>query len=217
MSTSFFGYFISREGVSSGWQEGESCSWLALAHQTKRTTTLPGVCQLLPSIHQELYLRSITSDFHDQKEFNLRIHLKWSPTAIQAFHNLKAPILHHPDPDIPFIVEVDASDTGIGAIFSQQHGSPPKLFPCALHSHKLNSAEWNYDVGNRELLAMKVALEVVPLAVRSHPFAHSENSLPEPFIIAPVQWDIMTELSEANAQEPVPPECPSDKMFNVPS
>ncbi|KAG1927373.1 retrotransposable element [Pimephales promelas] len=50
--------------------------------------------------------------------------LKWSPSSLRAFQQLKekfttAPILHHPDPEREFIVEVDASDTGIGAVLSQ--------------------------------------------------------------------------------------------------
>ncbi|XP_053090663.1 uncharacterized protein LOC128318511 [Pangasianodon hypophthalmus] len=57
--------------------------------------------------------------------------LSWSPVADRAFNHLKerfstAPILHHPDPEREFIVEVDASSTGIGAVLSQCHGSPPK-------------------------------------------------------------------------------------------
>ncbi len=31
--------------------------------------------------------------------------------------------------------------------------------------------------------------------------------------MAPVQWDIMTELDKVNLQEPSPPECPPDKTF----
>ncbi|KAK3510497.1 hypothetical protein QTP70_009153 [Hemibagrus guttatus] len=70
-----------------------------------------------------------------------------------------APILRHPDPDLPFVVEVDASSSGLGAVLSQRHGKPGKLHPCAFYSRKLTSAEVNYDVGNRELLAIKAALE----------------------------------------------------------
>ncbi len=90
--------------------------------------------------------------------------LFWSPAADQAFGHLKerfstAPILHHPDPECEFVVEMDVSSTGVGAVLSQHHGSSPKLFPCAYFSRKLNQGEQNYDVGNRELLAMKAAFE----------------------------------------------------------
>ncbi|KAL0157229.1 hypothetical protein M9458_048475, partial [Cirrhinus mrigala] len=90
--------------------------------------------------------------------------LAWTSSSERAFQDLKArftsaPILRHPDPERQFTVEVDASNTGIGAILSQYHGIPAKLYPCAFFSRKLNPAERNYDVGDRELLAMKSALE----------------------------------------------------------
>uniref|UniRef100_A0A8C1MA50 Gypsy retrotransposon integrase-like protein 1 n=2 Tax=Cyprinus carpio TaxID=7962 RepID=A0A8C1MA50_CYPCA len=90
--------------------------------------------------------------------------LTWSEAPRQAFKELKerfvtAPILHHPDPSLPFLVEVDASNTGIGAVLSQRPGPQEKLHPCAFYSRKLNPAERNYDVGDRELLAMKAAFE----------------------------------------------------------
>ncbi|KAK3506323.1 hypothetical protein QTP70_006156 [Hemibagrus guttatus] len=90
--------------------------------------------------------------------------LSWTDQARTAFLQLKdrfttAPILRHPDPELPFVVEVDASCSGIGAVLSQRHGEPGKLHPCAFHSRKLTAAERNYDVGNRELLAIKAALE----------------------------------------------------------
>ncbi len=93
-----------------------------------------------------------------------RQRLMWTPAAIAAFQKLKerfttAPILHHPDPEREFTVEVDASSTGIGAILSQRHGNPPKLYPYAFHSRKLTPTEHKYDVGNRELLATKAAFE----------------------------------------------------------
>uniref|UniRef100_A0A3B1JZA6 ribonuclease H n=1 Tax=Astyanax mexicanus TaxID=7994 RepID=A0A3B1JZA6_ASTMX len=90
--------------------------------------------------------------------------LKWSSEAQHAFAKLKAafvsaPILKHPDPNLPFTVEVDASETGVGAVLSQRSGSPPKLYPIAFFSRKLSAAESNYGIGDRELLAVKLALE----------------------------------------------------------
>uniref|UniRef100_A0A6Q2YIJ1 Gypsy retrotransposon integrase-like protein 1 n=1 Tax=Esox lucius TaxID=8010 RepID=A0A6Q2YIJ1_ESOLU len=71
-----------------------------------------------------------------------------------------APVLAHPDPSLPFIVEVDASEVGIGAVLSQLSGTPPKRRPCAFYSRKLSEAERNYGVGDRELLAVFNALTV---------------------------------------------------------
>ncbi|KAK3535291.1 hypothetical protein QTP70_007437 [Hemibagrus guttatus] len=90
--------------------------------------------------------------------------LTWNPAATQAFNTLKtafttARLLVHSDPELPFIVEVDASTTGVGAVLSQQQGNPRTLRPCAFFSQKLSPAEVNYDIGNRELLAIKLALE----------------------------------------------------------
>ncbi|KAK3526339.1 hypothetical protein QTP70_024273 [Hemibagrus guttatus] len=70
-----------------------------------------------------------------------------------------ASILRHPDPDLPFVVEVDASRRGLGAVLSQRHGEPGTLHPYAFYSRKLTAAEANYDVGNQELLLIKAALE----------------------------------------------------------
>jgi len=48
---------------------------------------------------------------------------------------------------------------GVGAILSQRSASDQKLQPCAFFSRRLSPAEMNYDIGNRELLAVKLALE----------------------------------------------------------
>ncbi len=54
-----------------------------------------------------------------------------------------APILIHPDPAKPFIVETDASDFALGAILSQ-FGIDGLLHPVTFYSRKLTSAEINY-------------------------------------------------------------------------
>ena len=78
----------------------------------------------------------------------------WTPDADQAFRRLKerfstAPILTVPNPSLPFIVEVDASSVGIGAVLSQR-SSDGKVHPCAFLSHRLSSMETRYDVGGSE-------------------------------------------------------------------
>lgn len=58
--------------------------------------------------------------------------LSWTPAATQAFQSLKkaftsAPLLIHPDLNMPFIVEVNTSTTRVGAVLSQRQGIPAKL------------------------------------------------------------------------------------------
>lgn len=85
----------------------------------------------------------------------------WTPEAESAFRELKhrfttAPVLIQPNRDLQFIVEVDASDSGVGAVLSQRSEVDQKLHPCAYFSRKLSSAERNYNIGNCELLAIKL-------------------------------------------------------------
>ncbi|CAJ0968583.1 unnamed protein product [Ranitomeya imitator] len=90
--------------------------------------------------------------------------VNWSSAAVEAFQELKrrfssAPVLCQPDVSLPFQVEVDASEIGAGAVLSQRSSDGPVMKPCAFFSRKFSPAERNYDVGNRELLAMKWAFE----------------------------------------------------------
>lgn len=104
--------------------------------------------------------------------------LSWSPLATEAFKQLKdqfssAPLLRQTDPSQPFVVEVDASSFGVVAVLSQRQGDPAVLHPCAFYSHKLTLAECNYNIGDCELLAIKLALEEWRhwLEGAQHPFA----------------------------------------------
>ncbi|KAL0190884.1 hypothetical protein M9458_013582, partial [Cirrhinus mrigala] len=80
-------------------------------------------------------------------------------TTFRAASFLLPFLLPAPDPTRQFVVEVDASEVGVGAVLSQRASSDDKMHPCAFFSHRLSTAECNYDIGNRELLAVKLALE----------------------------------------------------------
>ncbi|KAM4697802.1 uncharacterized protein WCC33_013406 [Rhinophrynus dorsalis] len=64
---------------------------------------------------------------------------EWSEEAEGAFETLKVafastPILSHPKPDLPYTLEVDASDTGVGAVLSQGSCPGQVLKPCGFFS-----------------------------------------------------------------------------------
>lgn len=69
----------------------------------------------------------------------------WSQAVDEAFQHLKsrfssAPILLVADPTRQFVVEVDASDVGVGAVLSQRSAEDKKLPPCAFFSRHLSPA-----------------------------------------------------------------------------
>ena len=72
---------------------------------------------------------------------------------------ISAPILTMPDPQCQFVVEVDASNEGVRAVLSQRSERDGMMHSCAFLSWWLSKAERNYDVSNRELSAVKHALE----------------------------------------------------------
>ncbi|KAK3505726.1 hypothetical protein QTP70_020347 [Hemibagrus guttatus] len=102
--------------------------------------------------------------------------LSWTDQARAAFQRLKdcfttAPILCHPDPDRPFVVEVDASSSGLGAVLSQRHGNPGRVHPCAFFSRKLTTVEFT----SRVWRALCVRLDIgVSLSSSHHPQSNGQ-------------------------------------------
>ena len=81
----------------------------------------------------------------------------WSTNCEQAFSTLKsvfttALVLAHWDPESWIIVETDASDSALAAILLIYQGED--LHPLAFHSCSFQSVERNYDVHDKELLAI---------------------------------------------------------------
>ena len=69
-----------------------------------------------------------------------------------------APILRHFDSLKHTVLETDACNFVIGAILSQIHEG--HLYTVAYHSRKMSLAEWNYDIHDKELLAIVDAFKV---------------------------------------------------------
>ncbi|ESK80701.1 hypothetical protein Moror_9511 [Moniliophthora roreri MCA 2997] len=88
---------------------------------------------------------------------------EWTKLRDIAFNVLKAkflqrPILQMPDDEKPFIIEADASKWATGAVLKQL-GSDGELHPCGYISHAFTPTERNYEIYDRELLAITNALK----------------------------------------------------------
>lgn len=98
----------------------------------------------------------------------------WGPEQEDAFQWLKdaftsAPILKIPDDENPFRLETDASDFATGAVLSQLYPKTKLWHPVAFFSKSLNEHERNYDIYDKELLAIVRAMDEYRQHLEGHP------------------------------------------------
>jgi len=70
-----------------------------------------------------------------------------------------APVLVSPQDSEPFHIEADSSDFISRAILSQQLPGEKKWHPVAFYSKSLSPVEQNYEIHDKEMLAIIRALE----------------------------------------------------------
>ncbi|KAL0173009.1 hypothetical protein M9458_033320, partial [Cirrhinus mrigala] len=118
----------------------------------------------------------------------------WSPELEETFRSIKAalttePVLRAPDFSCPFLLQTDASDTGLGAVLSQvQEGEE---HPVLFISRKLSPAETRYAAVEKEALAVKWAVLELKYYLLGRQFTLLTDH-------APLQW--MARAKETNAR-----------------
>ena len=109
--------------------------------QTRRF--IPGFASIAAPLHQLLTVGN-------EKYF------VWNEACDRAFLDLKclakAPVFSFPQFDLEYILDTDASDTGIGAVLFQVHDGLEKVIAYA--SRTLTKSERNYSTTKRETLAL---------------------------------------------------------------
>jgi len=70
-----------------------------------------------------------------------------------------APTLASPQDSEPFCIEADSSDFASRAVLSQQLPREEKWHPVAFYNKSLSPVEWNYEIHDKEMLAIIHALE----------------------------------------------------------
>ena len=98
---------------------------------------------------------------------------KWSSKCEEAFNATKNvlstyPVLRAPNYERTFSLAVDASNKGIGGVLLQEDQSGV-LHPICYFSKKLNSAQQNYSVIEKELLGLVLSLQHFNVYVQSAP------------------------------------------------
>ncbi|KAJ8360626.1 hypothetical protein SKAU_G00171510 [Synaphobranchus kaupii] len=155
--TAFLGHIISERGVAT------DPSKVAAV----RDWPVPGnVGELRSFLGLASYYRRFVRDFATPASPLHRLTDKcrpfvWQEGQSMAFDQLRAalteaPVLAYPDAQRPFIVDTDASNTGVGAVLSQEDEDGERVV--AYYSRALGKAERNYCVTRRELLAVVRAL-----------------------------------------------------------
>jgi predicted aspartyl protease len=152
----FLGHVVSRAGVSMQQHKVEAMrTWPALqsVKDVRAFLGLAGFYRRFVKGFSEI-ARPLTdlTKIADKRWFS------WGQPEQHAFDTLKqamvsAPVLAHPDPRQPWIVQSDASGFAIGAVLSQKQ-TDGTVRPVAYWSHKLASAPRNYSATERELMAI---------------------------------------------------------------
>ena len=96
---------------------------------------------------------------------------QWGPEEQSAFEKLKEvfisePVLASFEPDKETVLECDSSGYAVGGVLSQ-YGDDGILRPCAYFSRKNNPHECNYEIHDKELLAVVRCLEEWDAELRS--------------------------------------------------
>jgi len=155
----FLGYILSWEGVKMAQEKVQAVlDWKTPASLTEVQLFL-GFANFYQRFIQDYFrvARPLTELTKKTEKW------AWNQQVEGAFQELKkrfttAPILSHFDAQKPVIIETDASDFAIGAILSQWNNEE-RLHPVAFHYGKFQPAEINYEIHDKELLAIVDALK----------------------------------------------------------
>lgn len=161
-SVEFLGYIVNREGIEMDKKKIKAVLEWPTPKTIKDVQSFLGFANFYRRFIQS-YSKIITPICRLLRK---DIPFSWDNKCDSAFKTLKtafttAPILTHFSPDQPIVIETDASDFAIGAIISHPDKDNPKILrPIAYHSRKLSPAELNYEIYDKEMLAIVEALRV---------------------------------------------------------
>jgi len=155
----YLGYIISSKGISMDPEKVRSIQDWPIPTSVRDIQVFLGFCN---------FYRNLISHYSDLAQpltslLKKGVPFRWTPETQSAFQNLKAAflsseVLAHPNEERPFILETDASDFALGAVLSQAADSGVAQ-PVAFYSRQMVPAERNYEIYDKELLAIVESLK----------------------------------------------------------
>jgi transposase InsO family protein len=151
--TKYLGFIVSTQGIETDPEK------IMVIQQWKKPSTVRGVQSFLGFCN--FYRRFIKNYSRIARPLNRLTKqdtpFLWDASCREAFEKLKgaltsSPVLTHYDQWRPTRLETDASDGAIAAVLSQHHGG--HWHPVAFYSRTMVPAEQNYDIHDKEMLAI---------------------------------------------------------------
>lgn len=157
-SVEFLGYFISSDGVSMDPGKADSIRNWPIPRNVKDIQSFLGFANFYRRFIDNYSGIVVPLTRLTRKD----VPFTWNDEARASFESLKtafssAPILVHFHPDRTTILETDASDYAVTAILSQTNPESLEIHPVAFFSRTMAPAELNYEIYDKELLAIYAA------------------------------------------------------------
>ncbi len=136
----------------------------------------------------------LTSPLTDLTKKEVPDTVPWTERCQQAFTQVKAalcggPLLHSPDFSLPFLLQTDASDRGLGAVLTQEIRGEER--PVLYISRKLSKRETMYSTIEKECLAIRWAVLTLRYYLLGREFTLCSDH-------APLQW--LHRMKDTNAR-----------------
>jgi len=155
----FLGHVLTKTGIEVQPEKAEAVRTWPTPRNLSEVRSFVGLC----SYYRRFIagFADLAAPLHALTRKNVRF--QWTSDQEQAFKTLKerltsAPILGMPRDDGTYYLDTDASNFGLGAVLSQHQDGYEVVLAYA--SRTLSSAERNYEVTRRELLAVVYGLKV---------------------------------------------------------
>lgn len=150
---SFLGHIISEHGVSTDPKKIETVKNWPTPRKVKDVRSFLGLCSYYRKFVQGF--STIASPLHKLTE--KKEEFRWTKECEVAFETLKklltiTPVLAYPTANDNFVLDVDASNTGLGAVLSQTQNGEEKVI--SYYSKCFSKQERRYCVTRRELLGV---------------------------------------------------------------